>query len=180
MKSGAVVRYTIAAKYAYSVPVPSDDELQKAGIDNAEWENVKKVRKAENNVPKGLNVGADLLKRDPEGKWVKDKALVPGKFIINPVDTNLSSYTTVKGPVEQAVGLKTSSIDDLVAKTGIERSLLEVIQSAAKSIPGSITNIHQIPNALTQASGYVAAKNKLYQEAYTKIINMKRTEVKLN
>ena len=180
VKSGAVVRYTIAAKYAYSVSVPSDDELQKAGVDNAEWENVKKVRKAENNVPKGLTLGADLLKRNPEGKWVKDKTLVSGKGIINPVNISLNSYQTVKGPVEKAVGLKTSSIDDLVAKTGIEKSLLEVIQSAAKSIPGSITNIHQISNALTQASGYVAAKDKLYREAFTKIINMKRTEVKLN
>ncbi len=181
VQSGAVVRYTIDAQYAYSVSVPDDDEeLQKAGIDSAEWENVRKVREAENNVPKGLTVEADLLKINPDGKWVKDKALVPLKSIINPVETNLSSYKTGKEPPEKALGIKTSSIDDLVAKTGIEKSLMEVIQSAAKSIPGSITNIHQIANALTQASGYVAAKDKLYREAFTKIINMKRTEVKLN
>ncbi|MEM9685431.1 MAG: hypothetical protein AAF934_00735 [Bacteroidota bacterium] len=103
VNSGAVVRYTVAAKYAYSVSIPTDDELQKAGIDSTKWENIKKVRKAENNVPTGLTLGADLLKRNAEGKWIKDKALVSGRGAPNIIDTNLSSY-------------KTDKIDDVAAR----------------------------------------------------------------
>ncbi len=181
VKSGAVVRYTIAAKYAYSVSVPSDEELQKAGIDKAEWDNIKKVRKAENNVPKGLNLGADLLKRNPKGKWVKDKALVAGKFIDNPVNTNLNSYQTVKGPVQNAVGLKSSTVAELVDKTGLDKDLLTVIQNAAKLIPGSIRNINQIKNQLKNASGYEEEDHALYEEAISDIsTKMSRKEVKLN
>ncbi|MEM9685292.1 MAG: hypothetical protein AAF934_00035 [Bacteroidota bacterium] len=180
VNSGALVRYIISATYGRAVSIPDDQELQRLGIDSAEWETIKKIREAERNVPENLEVEADVLKRDSEGEWVKDQVLVSGKKIDNPIDTDLRSYQTGEGTANRSLHIRSSSIAELATAIGMDRDILTVIQNAARSTSGTIHNIGQITRALPYASGYIAAKDRFYQRAITKISDMSREEVKLN
>ncbi|WP_062056986.1 eCIS core domain-containing protein [Aquimarina longa] len=183
VRAGAVVRYTVSAKYdrpKISSETITDDEFERAGIPEEERGNVKKIRKIENKIPSGLMLGADVLKKNSNGKWVKDKTIVSGRGIINPIDTNLSSYKTTKRVIVKAVGIKSSSIQELKDATGIAGDIISVIKNSAILVPGTIFNIGQIKNKLPKADGYMEEKKILYQIALDKISGMDRSIIKFN
>jgi len=59
--SGAIVEYTLLVKYGQSIPEVSDNELEQAGFESEEdKEKVRKIRNAEQHVPKGLTLRSNV------------------------------------------------------------------------------------------------------------------------
>ncbi len=182
VNAGAVVRYTITAKYdrpsiKYNL---TDKEFDDANIPRDERENIKEIRKVENKVPSGLMLGAYTLKKTRSGKWTKDKVLVNAKGVLNPIETDLKTYSTKKGSIEEIVGLKTSSIDEIVKATSLPMEHIIVIHNAAKLISASIRNIDTIKNKLPEADGYEEESKRDYIRTLKEISKMDRKKVKLN
>ncbi|WP_170234794.1 hypothetical protein, partial [Chryseobacterium hagamense] len=135
---GAIVEYTLLVKYGQSIPEVSDTELEQAGFESDEdKEKVRKIRKAEQHVPKGLTLRSNYLKKEGD-KYVKDKLLVVNNSILNPVDFDIKSYQINKVKKEK-VSILHSSVEDMEKQTGIAIEYLERIKEAVLKIKGRIT-----------------------------------------
>jgi len=145
---GAIVEYTLLVKYGQSIPEVSDTELEQAGFESDEdKEKVRKIRKAEQHVPKGLTLRSNYLKKEGD-KYVKDKLLVINNSVLNPVDFDIKSYQINKVKKEK-VSILHSSAEDIIKNTNLDsEERVQVIKKAAEKV----TNLYTYEQILEQIS----------------------------
>lgn len=143
---GAIVEYTLLVKYGQSIPEVSDGELEQAGFESDEdKERVRKIRKAEQHVPKGLTLRSNYLKKEG-GNYVKDKELVVINSVLNPVDFNIKNYQINKVKKEK-VSILQSSVEDIIKNTNLDsEERVQIIKEAAKKV----TNLSKYEQILEQ------------------------------
>ncbi|WP_445432791.1 phage tail protein [Chryseobacterium indoltheticum] len=147
---GAIVEYTLLVKYGQSIPEVSDNELEQAGFESEEdKEKVRKIRKAEQHVPKGLTLRSNYLKKEGNN-YVKDKLLVVNNSVLNPVDFDIKSYQINKVKKEK-VSILHSSADEISKNTPLKvEGIILIIIDAAKKVANLNKYeqiLEQIPNA---------------------------------
>ena len=101
MKEKKTVDYKITPVYGrgkLETPADADPKL-------------KKIRDAEQYVPTGINVFAQVIELE-NGKIIR-KELISNRTILNPIDTSLGSYN-IDATRKEPVNLKTDSAKKLV------------------------------------------------------------------
>ncbi|WEK71302.1 MAG: hypothetical protein P0Y62_07010 [Candidatus Chryseobacterium colombiense] len=175
--SGAIVEYTLLVKYGQSIPEVSDNELEQAGFESEEdKEKVRKIRKAEQHVPKGLTLRSNYLKKEG-GKYVKDKELVVISSILNPVDFNIKNYEINKVKKEK-VSILHSSLEDIQNQTGVAIDILIPIKEAVSNIEGRVT-VKKIEKEMSKTIKDERALGILSMEL-EKLSNMKNVNLEKN
>ncbi len=167
--SGAIVEYTLLVKYGQSIPEVDDNELEQAGFESEEdKEKVRKIRKAEQHVPKGLTLRSNYLKKEG-GKYIKDKELVAINSILNPVDFNIKNYKINKNNKDN-VRILHSSVEDIAKNTGISERSARIIKDAAMKIT-KLSKYDQILEQIPNPSFTIKTDLKKLQEARNVKIN---------
>ncbi len=143
---GAIVEYTLLVKYGQSIPEVSDAELEQAGFESEEdKEKIRKIRKAEQHVPKGLTLRSNYLKKEGDN-YVRDKLLVINNSVLNPVDFDIKSYQINKVKKEK-VSILQSSVEDIIKNTNLDsEERVQIIKEAAKKV----TNLSKYEQILEQ------------------------------